>query len=637
MHYLTLTEFNEWKSNYERATVAWFVQSSGTKTYNGSKVTYFYCNRSGYFRSESTGKRALKTQGSSKIDGHCTAGIQLSINRDGKVKAKVTHAHYGHDSSLGHLRLPEYARLEIAHQLNNGVSMTKLLDKIRDSLIGNHVERVHLLTKKDLYNIENSFQLRVDKRHQDDAMSVRLLVEELTSGDENPVLLYKPQGSFEPIVGTAEGLGYDDFLLVLQSSFQAEVLYKCVNSNVVCVDATHGTNSYDFQLISLLVVDEVGEGFPAAWCLSNKEDQVAITNFFSAIKQNTGALKPQWFMSDDADQYFNSWVQVFSSESCNKLLCAWHVDRAWRKGGLPKIRGQELQVDVYHTLRVLLDETDKDKFESLLTKALIQWQSDELMDFREYFNSNYVPRKKEWATCYRINARVNTNMYAEAFHRVLKHIYMKGTVNKRVDTCITTLLRFSRDKMFDRLLKIEKGKNSHRLQTINDRHAVSLAIPLSHVQPEADSCNTWSVKSSSSSKQYMVSQVNGVCPNQCLLKCRVCAICIHQYTCSCFDSALHGTICKHIHLVRRYNNQCKNTPQPLLLKGQVNGLHLPDGMNATTHTFISQFSQTNIQERVSAKLTAISSFIDKSEHNTEALLSIERQLNPLTGRYVWSK
>ena len=31
-------------------------------------------------------------------------------------------------------------------------------------------------------------------------------------------------------------------------------------------------------------------------------------------------------------------------------------------------------------------------------------------------------RKKEWAKCY----HANTNMYLEAFHHVVKYVYMKG-------------------------------------------------------------------------------------------------------------------------------------------------------------------------------------------------------------------
>ena len=56
-----------------------------------------------------------------------------------------------------------------------------------------------------------------------------------------------------------------------------------------------------------------------------------LVEIVTAIKQMTGILKsPRWFMSDDAEQYFNSWKGVFGAEGTIKLLCAWHVDRSWR-------------------------------------------------------------------------------------------------------------------------------------------------------------------------------------------------------------------------------------------------------------------------------------------------------------------
>ena len=39
------------------------------------------------------------------------------------------------------------------------------------------------------------------------------------------------------------------------------------------MDGTHGTNGYDFLPISVLVINEFGEGFPVARCLSNRQDQ----------------------------------------------------------------------------------------------------------------------------------------------------------------------------------------------------------------------------------------------------------------------------------------------------------------------------------------------------------------------------
>ena len=99
---------------------------------------------------------------------------------------------------------------------------------------------------------------------------------------------------------------------------------------MVCIDSTHGTNSYSFSLVTVMGVDEFGEGYPLAWCLSNREDQLLLVNFFNALKDRVGNMNPKWFMTDDAEQYYSAWVRVFGGNP-NKLLCAWHVDRAWRE------------------------------------------------------------------------------------------------------------------------------------------------------------------------------------------------------------------------------------------------------------------------------------------------------------------
>ena len=45
-----------------------------------------------------------------------------------------------------------------------------------------------------------------------------------------------------------------------------------MEKKVICIDSTHKTTGYDFLLITVMVVDEYGEGYPVAWCLSNRED-----------------------------------------------------------------------------------------------------------------------------------------------------------------------------------------------------------------------------------------------------------------------------------------------------------------------------------------------------------------------------
>ncbi len=81
-----------------------------------------------------------------------------------------------------------------------------------------------------------------------------------------------------------------------------------------------------------------------------------------------------------------------------------------------------------------MDETDETKFEDMLQKAIEQMlNSDNSREFGEYFETYYSKRKAQWASCYRKSSGINTNMYVESFHKVLKYIYFKGKTNGRVD------------------------------------------------------------------------------------------------------------------------------------------------------------------------------------------------------------
>ena len=404
----------------------------------------------------------MKSQGTSKIQTHCTAGFQQEhITANNVIKVFICKTHYGHSPILGHLRLQERYRAAIVGMLTQGVSMERILDKVRDS-VGSNLERLHLITKKDIHNIERSFGVRQEQRHSDDATSVYLWVKEMVEkGESNPVLYYKQQGTKIAEIGQSGELGINDFVLVIQTPLQADILKKCGERKVVCVDATHGTNAYNFHLISVVVVDEYGEGFPCGWCISNKQDGAVSTLFFKYLRQKTGEINSKWFMSDMAEQFYTSWVAVYGGRP-KKLVCTWHVDNAWKKN-LHLINDKTIQVDVYYMLKVLMDETDETKFRTMLNNTLEGWKrlDDDMKDFYSYFRHYYANKVEEWAACYRVKAGINTNMYVESFHKVLKYIYLKGKINKRMDRCIYVLMKYCRDKAFNRILKLEKGKSTN--------------------------------------------------------------------------------------------------------------------------------------------------------------------------------
>ena len=95
----------------------------------------------------------------------------------------------------------------------------------------------------------------------------------------------------------------DDFLVGIQTKFQCDMM-KHFGEKLICMDATRGTNHYDFKLVTILVLDDFGEGVPVAWMISNKEDGATLKEFLRSLLLKTGPLQTMYFMSDDAEQYF---------------------------------------------------------------------------------------------------------------------------------------------------------------------------------------------------------------------------------------------------------------------------------------------------------------------------------------------
>ena len=88
----------------------------------------------------------------------------------------------------------------------------------------------------------------------------------------------------------------------------------------IAIDATHGSTGYGFLLTNVMILDEWGQGFPPVRCISNHEDFTHIFVVFKHIQMSCGILKPQWLMSDTAEQFYNAWIGVMGDKP-KKLLC----------------------------------------------------------------------------------------------------------------------------------------------------------------------------------------------------------------------------------------------------------------------------------------------------------------------------
>lgn len=247
--------------------------------------------------------------------------------------------------------------------------------------IEGEIKRIHLLEKKDLHNIRRDFNIAYStKRHENDSMIVNIWVQGMMDkGDESPILYYKEQGKYDNLSCFTKA----DFCLIIMTKFQSELLLK-FGCDKICIDGTHGLNGYNFQLYSLVVVDEFGNGYPVAFCFSNKSDAVLYRHYFQCIKNVIGNITPAVFMSDDEPPFYKAWSEVMGVAD-KQILCAWHILRNWTKS-LNKIHSNDKKHIVFKTLKSLMYETDENYFGIELQRVLDNLLSDkDTKDFGNYF------------------------------------------------------------------------------------------------------------------------------------------------------------------------------------------------------------------------------------------------------------
>ncbi len=500
----SISKFLDWKKSTELDSNSLYVQQCSMQASQSSRRWYYYCNRGGKYKPKGEGKRSVKVQGTNKIGICCTAHMKVvqDIVSD-EVSVKFCSSH-NHAITLGHIPISEDSRMLIVRQLQEGVAIEKIFDNIRDNVEGS-IKRLHIINRQDVNNIKRQFNIEGIEKHKDDQQSVCAWVTELKTHEYDPVTVFKPQGKESA-----------DFLLGIQTKFQCEMM-KVFGEKLICMDATHGTNHYDFKLVTVLVLDDFGEGIPVGWLVSNKEDGTVLKEFLKSLLARTGPIETKYFMSDDAEQYFSSWKEVFRGQP-RKLLCAWHVDKAW-KSKLQTVTNIETKGYVYCCLRTILQSLDVREFRKLSCNKLS----------RGCFPTH---ARKTFVNIFKRIMRSDVNNGHTAFVLALLSIpicllrhfidYLQGKCNRRVDQLLSVLLRIARDKVFDRITKTEKGKSTYRLGEINQRHRSAVKMlnegSIDTIQVES---SLWKVSSESSpSAHYFVKQIDGEC--NCRLRCASC-------------------------------------------------------------------------------------------------------------------
>ncbi|GFT16957.1 uncharacterized protein NPIL_185951 [Nephila pilipes] len=345
-------------------------------------------------------------------------------------------------------------------------------------------------------------------KHKDDGTSVDAWVNEMESKNDSCILFYKPQGVTSAMYPELKS---NDFVLGIMNDAQCEMLKKYVSH--ICIDGIHGTNGYDFELITLLTLDDMRQGFPCSFFTSNRTDHFVLQIFFAKIKEKIGEICPTVFMSDMAESFFNAWSNSFQSKPKHRLFCTWCVDRAWRKN-LQKIQSREMQLEVNKILRTLMEEKDADAFNIMFNEVIKKILANMTREFCKYFVENHANCINSWAYFHRLQSGLNTNIHVESMHKSLKYIYLKGRNAKRLDKTIYALMRFVRDKLVDRLIVVNKGKLTSKLKNLQQRHKTSLSFSTALL---IENESGYIVPSLSSHETYLVqeSNINCSCCKDC--------------------------------------------------------------------------------------------------------------------------
>ncbi|KAB0805099.1 hypothetical protein PPYR_02069 [Photinus pyralis] len=418
---------------------------------------------------------------------------------------------------------------------------------------------------------------------------------------------------------------------------QLEILEKFAD-DCICLDGTHGLNPYDFQLHTLLVLDDLREGFPCAFLFSNRSDVEILVLFFSCIKEKMKRqIKPRVFMSDMEKTFYNAWIRVMKPADF-RIYCTWHVDRSWRKN-LNKIHSKEKQVMVYKQLRTILQELDQNAFTQMIDNFLRALVNDaDTCEFGQYFKRYYTENVEAWAYCHRLHSGLNTNMHIERMHETIKYIYLNGKVVKRLDKAINALMKFVRDKLFERLITLNKGKISSKLKDLRARHKTSEGMDLKLVMVTEEG---WEVPSALCQDLYKVEARKINCT--CKLVCQQCHACIHQYSCSCIDSSVKWNMCKHVHLVCRFLNDRKELEVGNITQGPVPNasiLQIDDGISSkveeeqkilaaiSQNTSISEENLYDEKEKLKMEVMELIHDIDKIS-TREEISALKKLVGPI--------
>ncbi|KAF2350739.1 Endonuclease/exonuclease/phosphatase [Trinorchestia longiramus] len=384
-------ELLSWKEDYEmQANCQYRLTSSKAK----GNCRYYNCSRSGYYvrKEETEFSRRTKLKGTSKLNGHCVAGLIVRNMEDGKRHVMHTKTHYGHNLEKNHLRLSPSQRNFIRVLVESGLSVDEIVEKVSEKT-SSEAKASHNVSRKDVVNVVSSFQTKklgsnfsfCSPYSAWNVSNVALqlkgnIIFHKASGEqfrEDPkmklhdfVLCFMTQDQIEELSRERfSGLGVH---LVIDPKSEDGLVIICVYA---CV-----------QYIGKKTVD-----LPLAWCVSNANHDGILRAFFGSIKQKCGELNVQYLVSEKGFNIHGPWCETFSSFPIN-VTAPWSVQESISSALEQYVKSTYLRKNLHNSIRVLFSIKNIAEFKSKMYKFVRDGKVCPAYQkfMAEYFIPNFV-------------------------------------------------------------------------------------------------------------------------------------------------------------------------------------------------------------------------------------------------------
>lgn len=520
------------------------MKKSGARVGEAGKSMYLYCSRSGTFVSQGKGTR-LKKIGSSKISAHCTALIKYFEESSGRVKATVCATHYGHDKDHRFLRLTKLQKRHIAEKMKSGMSRELVLDSIRSTFV-NKLDRIHELSKKDLNNIQKSYNIPIvnERKKQTNSTSVFYPVDlikddwisDIDQNEESPILFYKNSGTEH------ETLQIKDKCLILMTKGQKDLFLKFCNNGVAYVTTFRLSTMIGLHLTVIFILDDFYEMFPVCFMISTDTRSEMMKLCFNQLLNIVGPISIRALATDDDSVILENWHLVMGPH-CLHIVANRHVDTEWRKS-LTMVENEAFQGDIYDKLYDFIErpEGTEDKLTSLIEELRTSVNTTQ---FATYLEKNYLPNITLWSTYYlkRDLGLTEPIDFETSYSKLSSLSEISCKYNKTVSTTAKGLIKLLIDCQSARNHKVAEN-----VVEINNAHNASANCSMESVFPYES--GKWKVLLKENEDEKNVYEVSTTtCTfDDCVLMCDKCESCVHSFFCVC-DSYADGKTCIHVHLV----------------------------------------------------------------------------------------